>query len=67
MNADNCKGLGNKDTLVVDDEDMADIEAGANVMMKMLKGDGTKLDTSKFKVKMKCEVWGWEGFEEAAY
>lgn len=33
----------------------------------MLKADGSSVDTSKLKMKMNCEVWGWEGFEEGSY
>lgn len=46
---------------------MTGIESGLNLDMVMLDGEGKALDTSKFKSKMTCVVWGWEGYEEANY
>lgn len=49
------------------DEDMAPAKSGFNVDMKMVKGDGTNVDTSAFKFPVVCRVFGTEGYGKAAF
>lgn len=69
VDAENCKNLDmtDKETVVLSDDDMVEPKAGLNLEMKMLKADGTMVDTTKFAEKMKCEVWGWEGYSGGSY
>lgn len=49
------------------DDDMAPAKSGFNLDMKMVKADGTDVDTSAFANPVVCRIFGGEGFGKAAF